>query len=71
MNGVLNDGLSSVQRLFGFDFYLALFNGVKTDTVAQLALWFSPFFMSYPFLKSGIEVIYMTLITYNINLKLP
>lgn len=36
------DNLSPFERLFSFDFYRRVLNGMRTDTVAHLIIWILP-----------------------------
>jgi hypothetical protein len=45
--------LGAFEKLISFEYYSTFFDGVKTDTIAQLALWFTPMFMWYPIKESG------------------
>ena len=44
---------SGYEALFTAEFYLRIYRGVKTDTVAQLALWALPLFTWFPFVHTG------------------
>ena len=47
------DGDSATELLLTAEFYLHLFEGVATDTIAQLVLWCLPLFTWFPFVQTG------------------
>jgi hypothetical protein len=42
INFARSDDLSPFARLFSFEFYREILDGMRTDTVANLVVWISP-----------------------------